>query len=73
MSRRYTGFATLPPEARREAAAFGGSSVPAHKRAFYRDPERAKEVGRLGGLASVAAKAARRAAQAREQAHEATA
>lgn len=43
------GFGGMSPEKRREIAAKGGRSIPAHKRSFSRDAELASRAGRIGG------------------------
>lgn len=46
------GFARLTPERRREIAAKGGASVPAHKRSFSKDRTLAANAGSKGGTIS---------------------
>ena len=60
MNKEPTGFARLSAGERAKVASIAGSSVPATKRMFYRDPELAKRAGRAGGLAAVAAKKKRK-------------
>lgn len=45
------GFASLPPERQREIAALGGRTAHARGHAYTFTPEKAREAGRLGGLA----------------------
>ncbi len=52
MSTSQRGFASLSPEKRREIASMGGKSVPAEKRSFSRNRNRAAEAGRKGGSVS---------------------
>jgi general stress protein YciG len=44
------GFASMDPARRRAIAAKGGKAVPAERRTFSIDRERAKAAGRKGGL-----------------------
>lgn len=46
------GFASMDDKKQREIAAKGGSSVPADKRSFAKNPKLASEAGRKGGEAS---------------------
>lgn len=46
------GFASMSPAKRRAIAAKGGRAVPAEKRTFSLDPEKASEAGRKGGGSS---------------------
>lgn len=43
------GFAVMNPERVKEIAAMGGAAVPAHKRGFYKDPDFAARMGKIGG------------------------
>ena len=52
------GFAAMDPEKRREIARKGGHAQ--RKRSFLMDPGLASRAGKLGGLASAAARKARR-------------
>lgn len=47
--RRKRGFAALDPMILRSISSKGGSSVPAAKRSFARNPDLATEAGRKGG------------------------
>jgi general stress protein YciG len=46
------GFSAMDPAKRKLIAAKGGGSVPAHKRAFYKDRDLAAAAGSKGGEAS---------------------
>lgn len=46
------GFRAMDPDKRREIAAKGGASVPAHRRAFATKPGLAATAGRKGGEVS---------------------
>lgn len=52
LPRARRGFALLTPERRKEVAAKGGSSVPAHKRSFSVDHSLALRAGSKGGSTS---------------------
>ena len=43
------GFAVIDPERRKEIASMGGKAVPAEKRTFARDREKARLAGASGG------------------------
>jgi general stress protein YciG len=43
------GFAVISPERRKEIASMGGKAVPAEKRTFSRDREKARQAGTNGG------------------------
>lgn len=50
ISRR--GFASLPPDRRKEMARIGGRAVPPEKRSFALDRSLAREAGKRGGMKS---------------------
>lgn len=49
---RLRGFAALSPERRRELAAKGGAACKLENRHWYKNPDIAKEAGRMGGMVS---------------------
>jgi len=49
--RKRSGFASMSPERRKEVAAKGGKGSAADKRYFSINKDKAREAGKLGGIA----------------------